>query len=282
MIKKEMNIYVRLMDRDKIIKFYSNEIEKDRLELDLFKLEGIRTKEIISRYLSGENMRIADIGGGAGYYSFWLQEKGHHVSLVDLSPKNIELANQYSQDTGIQLANSQIGDATDLNFKEDQFDLVLLLGPLYHLVNKDDRLQALSEAKRILKPNGILLIAIISRYASLIDGFKRDLITDDNFEKLLINDLQTGIHLNETENPDYFTTAYFHTPSEIMGEIAESKLKFEKLIAIESFGWIADDFKAKSEDPSYMSKLRKIINMVETNIDIIAMSPHIMAIARKE
>ncbi|HET9277711.1 MAG TPA: class I SAM-dependent methyltransferase [Flavitalea sp.] len=270
------------MDRDKIIKFYSNEIEKDRLELDLFKLEGIRTKEIISRYLSGENMRIADIGGGAGYYSFWLQEKGHHVSLVDLSPKNIELANQYSQDTGIQLANSQIGDATDLNFKEDQFDLVLLLGPLYHLVNKDDRLQALSEAKRILKPNGILLIAIISRYASLIDGFKRDLITDDNFEKLLINDLQTGIHLNETENPDYFTTAYFHTPSEIMGEIAESKLKFEKLIAIESFGWIADDFKAKSEDPSYMSKLRKIINMVETNIDIIAMSPHIMAIARKE
>ena len=270
------------MDRDKIIKFYSNEIEKDRLELDLFKLEGIRTKEIIGRYLSGENMRIADIGGGAGYYAFWLQEKGHHVSLVDLSPKNIELANKYSLDTGIQLTNLEIGDATDLNFEEDQFDLLLLLGPLYHLVNKNDRLQALSEAKRILKPNGILLIAIISRYASLIDGFKRDLITNDNFEKLLISDLQTGIHLNETENPDYFTTAYFHTPSEIMGEITESKLKFEKLIAIESFGWIADNFKAKSEDPSYMSKLRKIINMVETNNDIIATSPHIMAIARKE
>ena len=75
------------MERDKIKKFYSTEMEKDRLELDLFKLEGIRTKEIIGRYLSKESLRIADIGGGAGYYAFWLQEKGHQVSLIDLSPK---------------------------------------------------------------------------------------------------------------------------------------------------------------------------------------------------
>ena len=270
------------MERDKIKQFYFNEIEKDRLELDLFRLEGIRTKEIICRYLSKENMRIADIGGGAGYYAFWLQEKGHHVNLVDLSPKNIELAKKYSLKTGIQLNSLELGDATDSKFKENQFDLVLLLGPLYHLTNKDERLQALSEAKRILKSNGILLIAIISRYASLIDGFKRDLIIDNDFEKLLINDLETGVHLNETEHPEYFTTAYFHTPSEIIAEIGECQLKFEKLIAIESFGWIAENFQAKSEDPNYMSKLQKIINMVETNNDIIAMSPHIMAIASKE
>ena len=270
------------MERDKIKKYYSNEIEKDRLELDFFKLEGIRTKEIIERFLAKENMCIADIGGGAGYYAFWLQEKGHHVSLVDLSPKNIELANKYSLDTGIQLTNSETGDATHLNFEEGQFDLVLLLGPLYHLINREERLKALSEAKRILKPQGMLLTAIISRYASLMDGFKRDLIIDDQFEKLLINDLKTGVHLNETENLDYFTTAYFHTPAEIKSEIAESELKFEKLIAVESFGWIADNFNAKSEDSNYMNKLRKIINMVETNNDIIAMSPHILAIARKE
>ena len=270
------------MERDKIKKYYSTEIEKDRLELDLFKLEGIRTKEIIERYLSKENMHIADIGGGAGHYAFWLQETGHHVSLVDLSPKNIELATRVSQDTGIQLTDLEVGDATNLNFEDGQFDLVLLLGPLYHLVDRNERLQALSEAKRILKTKGILLAAVISRYASLIDGFKRDLIVDDNFEKLLIKDLQTGVHLNETENLEYFTTAYFHTPPEIMTEITESKLKFEKLIAIESFGWIPDNFNAKSADPNYMSKFRKIMNMVETNTDIIAMSPHIMAVAERD
>lgn len=270
------------MDRNKIKQFYSNEIEKDRLESDLFMLEGIRTKEIISRFLSKKKMSILDLGGGAGYYSFWLQEKGHSVNLVDLSPKNIELANQYSLNTGIKLAGSETGDATELNFKDGQFDLVLLLGPLYHLTDKDERLKALSEAKRVLKPGGILLAAIISRYASLFDGFKRDLITDDHFEKILINDLKTGVHLDETENLDYFTTAYFHTPPEIKSEITQSGFRFEKLIAIESFGWIIDDLVTKSGDSKYMKKLQQFINMVETNEDIIAMSPHIMAVARKE
>lgn len=270
------------MDSDKIKQYYSSEIEKNRLELDFFMLEGIRTKEIISRYLSKDKMNILDIGGAAGYYSFWLQEKGHRVSLVDLSPKNIELANSYSLATGIQLAHCAIGDATDLNFKEAEFDLILLCGPLYHLIDKKERLKALSEANRVLKPGGTLLTVVISRYASLFDGFKRDLINDDHFEKILIDDLKTGIHLNPTDNLEYFTTAYFHTPSEIKTEITESKLKFDKLIAIESFGWFVNNFKEKSGDLNYMNKLEKIINLVETNDDIIAISPHMMAIARKE
>ena len=115
----------------------------------------------------------------------------------------------------------------------------------------------------------------------MFDGFKRDLVVDDRFEKILIDDLQTGIHLNETENPEYFTTAYFHTPTEIRNEIIETGLKVEKLVAIESFGWIINNFNEKSKDAGYMRKLQKIIDMVETNDDLISMSPHIMAIAKK-
>ena len=124
--------------------------------MDIFMLEGIRTKEIISRYLVKDKMNIVDIGGGAGYYSFWLQEMGHQVTLVDLSPKNIDLARQHSLTTGIQLTRIQTGDAIALDFKEEEFDLVLLCGPLYHLTDKEERLKALSEAKRVLKPNGVL------------------------------------------------------------------------------------------------------------------------------
>lgn len=269
------------MDKNKIIEYYSSEVEKDRLELDFFKLEGIRTKEIIGRFLTKEKMSILDVGGGAGYYAFWLQEKGHNVSLLDLSPVNIKLAIEHSINNEIPLTTCETGEVADLNFKEAQFDIVLLLGPLYHLINKEERLKALSEVKRVLKPDGVLLTSVISRYASLFDGFKRDLIKDDKFEKILIDDLFTGIHLNETENFEYFTSAYFHTPSEIKREIIESGLKFEKLIAIESFGWIADNFKQKSEDPHYMNKMLKIINMLESNEDLISMSPHIIAVSRK-
>ena len=257
-------------------------MEKDRLEQELFKLEGIRTKEIIGRFLSQEPMNIADIGGAAGFYSFWLQSIGHAVSLVDLSPKNIELANAYAQKKGIKLSRCETGDATNLELDSDQFDLVLLMGPLYHLTEKEERVKALSEAKRILKPGGYVLSAVISRYASLFDGFKRGLVVDDKFEKLLADDLKTGIHLNKTGNPEYFTTAYFHSPQEIKNEAGESGLHFEKLIGVESFGWIIDDFAKKSGDAKYMKTLNKFIQIVESSDDLIAMSQHIICVGRKK
>lgn len=270
------------MDRDNIIKFYAQEIEANRLELEIFKLEGIRTKEIIERYIEKLNLEILDIGGGAGFYSFWLQEKGHNVTLVDLSSKNIELVRKHSETTGKRLKKFQIGDALKLDFPDDQFDLVLLLGPLYHLTERSERIKALAEARRVLKPKGVLISAIISRYASLMDGFQRDLVVDNRFFNLLVHDLKTGVHLNETDNPEYFTTAYFHTPKEIIAEIASSGLAFEKLIPIESFGWIVRDFEKKEKDQDYMKKLLEVIRMVEANEDLIAISPHIVAVARKE
>ncbi|MDP4261167.1 MAG: class I SAM-dependent methyltransferase [Bacteroidota bacterium] len=269
------------MSRDKIKEHYAKEVEKDRLELELFKLEGIRTKQIISRFLTAKSMNIADIGGGAGYYAFWLQAMGHSVTMIDLAPKNIELANEYSRKTGIQLTKCQAGDATSLDLPDDQFDLVLLLGPLYHLINKEERVKALSEAKRIAKPGGYILSAVISRYASLFDGFNRNLIVDNRFQKLLLDDLDTGIHVNEPDHSEYFTTAYFHTPAEIKEEVTESGLQLDKLIAVESFGWIIDGFSEKSQNESFMKLLHQLISKVETNDDLIAMSPHIIAVAKR-
>lgn len=270
------------MERYRVKNFYAHEIEANRLELEAFKLEGIRTKEIIERYIQKDNLEILDIGGGAGHYAFWLQEKGHNVTLVDLSPKNIELVKKHSETTGKELKKFETGDAVNLNFSNEQFDIVLLLGPLYHLTKRTERIKALAEARRVLKPKGILVSAVISRYASLIDGFQRDFVQDNRFFNLLINDLMTGIHLNETDNLEYFTTAYFHTPKEIISEIAESGLQFEKLIPVESFGWIIKDFNDKEKDPDYMKKLLGTIRMVEGNEDLIAISPHIIAVARKD
>src|SRR6478609_366694 len=262
------------MDREKIKHFYSHALEENRLESEEFKLEGLRTKEIISRYLSNNKLEILDIGGAAGFYSFWLQEQGHHVSLVDLSPTNIELAKKRSASSGVILSKMDVGDATNLKYPNQQFDIVLLLGPLYHLTDRRERISALAEVKRVLKPGGILIAAFISRYASLIDVFLKDLVIDDKFFQLLKTDLLTGVHLNDTDNLNYFTTAYFHTPNEIKSEVSESGLTFEKLIAVESFGWTVKNFKEKENNKSYMNKLFEVIQLVETNEDLIATSPH--------
>src|SRR3954451_13384576 len=121
------------MDRKTINDYYAQEIEADRLEQEAFKLEGIRTKEIINRYVQNRKLEILDVGGGAGYYSFWLHEAGHSVTLIDLSPKNIELVRKYSESRGISLKEFETGDAVNLKFPDAQFDIVLLFGPLYHL-----------------------------------------------------------------------------------------------------------------------------------------------------
>jgi len=226
-------------------------------------------------------MEILDLGGGAGHYSFWLQEKGHNVTLVDLSPTNIELVRKHSEASGIRLKNYELGDATKLDFTDNQFDIVLLFGPLYHLIDRKDRIKALSEAMRVLKPGGLLLSVIISRYASLFDGFQRDLVVDDVFYKILTDDLKTGVHQNETDNLEYFTTAYFHTPEEVVSEIGDAGLTFQKLLPVESFGWIIKDFEDKSKDPGYMRKLLEILRIVEDKQDLMAMSLHIIAIASK-
>lgn len=269
------------MNSNNIIQYYSGEIEKDRLEQECFRLEGIRSKQIIARYLSDTGLKIIDIGGGAGFYAFWLQSLGHHVSMIDLTPKNIELAAQYAQQNKMALDICETGTATSLRFADNSFDMALLLGPLYHLTQREDRIKALQEAKRVLKPNGLLFASIISKYASLIDGLRMDLIKDDRFEKMLLQDLQTGVHSNDTDNLQYFTTAYFHSPAEITNEIVESGLKFEKLIAIESMGWLSENIDNKLKDEHYMNKLYRIMNLLESNNDLIAVSPHIMAIAKK-
>lgn len=266
------------MDKDIIKAYYAGGVEKERLLLD--RLEGIRSKEIIKRYLPASPVNIIDIGGATGYYSFWLQELGHKVTLFDLTPENIEAANAYSKKSRVELTDAIVGDATKMPFNDEQFDMALLFGPLYHLTEKQERVKALSETRRIVKRGGFVLAAIISRYASLFDGFRRNLVDDDRFMTILNNDLQNGIHINTTDNPEYFTTAFFHTRDEIKEEVKESGLKLVKLIAVEGFAWVIDNFNQRLDDPLYMSKLNQILNRVESNDDLVAMSPHIIVVAQ--
>ena len=269
------------MDQEEIKKYYSSGIEKGRLLQGHSILEGIRTKEIILRYLDKPGLRILDAGGGAGYYAFWLQSQGHKLAIVDLSPDNIEFVNTHIRDHELTGIEATEGDARALAFPDGYFDIVLLLGPLYHLIERTDRLKSLAEARRVLKHDGILIAAVISRYASMIDGFNRDLISDQQFIPILQADLSTGIHLNTTENPDYFTTSFFHTPDDIRKELIEAGLIFEKLIAVEGLGWLISEKGTIVNGSERSNKILDIIRSQESNPDLIAASPHIIAVARK-
>lgn len=270
------------MGNSEIVEYYNRGFEKDRLFVDYFQLERVRSMEIIKRYLNKQNMNIVDIGGGTGFYSFWLAEQGHNVHLIDLAPKNIEIAIEHSKETGINLNSIKLGDATKLDYNDGSFDIALLFGPLYHLVNKEERIKSLLEAKRVLKQGGVLLCAAISRYATMIDGYFKDIIKDSTFEKMVRNDLNNGQHRNNTSSFNYFTTAYLHHPEELKEEIKNAGFEFDRVLPIEGFGCALPNFDEKWKDEKYKNSLLEILEIIENDSSITGITAHLMGIGKKK
>ena len=146
---------------------------------------------------------------------------------------------------------------------------------------KTDRIKSIAEAKRVLKKDGILLAATISRHASLFDGFWQGFIDDPAFENILQQDLEDGNHFNPVHNPMYFTDAHFHSQKEIEEEFIKAGFSDFTKIAIEGFGWLVPDFMKRWNDEESRNKMLHYIKQTENDRVMIGISAHVMTIARK-
>lgn len=267
---------------EEILAFYEkNYNEKKRLDKGKNRIEFCRTTEIIERYLSQSPLTIYDIGGGPGAYAFWLAEKGHNVHLLDPVRRHIEEAKERSKETQIPIKSFTVGDARDLKIPDETADIVLMLGPLYHLTERSERLSALCEARRVLKTGGTLFAAVISRFASALDGMRGDLLNDSQFFKIIEQDLRDGQHRNPDNHPAYFTTAFFHHPTEIKEEVEEAGFQYKKTLAIEGPGWLLQNFDEQWADKEKRERLLSILRQLEEETTLLGSSAHIMAIAEK-
>jgi SAM-dependent methyltransferase len=174
-----------------------------------------------------------------------------------------------------------VGDARQLNREEASVDVVLLLGPLYHLTNRSDRLGALREAHRILRDGGMVFAAGISRFASTLDGLFRGFLDDPEFVRIVQRDLAEGQHRNPNNHPAYFTTAFFHHPEELKTEIEQAGLQCERILAIEGPGWLLHNFDEQWGESARRDRLLEAIRWLEAEPFTLGMSAHIMAIAHK-
>ena len=257
--------------------YYGKRYDEDgRMERN--PLEFLRCKDIISRYLGAERMEIADIGGATGVFSHWLAQLGHSVHLLDYTPQHIEQAKLNGQKLGLQLQSYTCGDARSLPYEDAQFDIALVMGPLYHLQDAHDRELCLLEAMRVLKNGGVLICEAISRYANLFEGFNNGLIDDDKFVAILDENLRSGNH-NPGDTP-YFTTAYFHTPESLTEELKRAGFQNTSLIAIEGFGF-AFDIDGIFANERKRELMLKYIRETESNPDLIGVSGHFIAVGKK-
>lgn len=264
-----------------IAAYYQQAPEEARLEQLPFRLEEIRTRELIQRHAPAPPTTVVDVGGAAGAYALWLAEAGYAVHLVDPASRLVAEARRRSATATRPLASCRVGDARALELADGCADFVLLLGPLYHLTEADDRGRALAEAGRILRPGGVLFAAAISRYASALDGMARDLFVDPRFTAIVERDLQEGQHRNPTERLDYFTTAYFHRPEDLRAEVQAAGFALEGVYGLEGPGWFLPDLAERWADPRRRDDLLRLARQLETEPSVTGISAHLLAVARR-
>ena len=142
--------------------YYALGGEQDRLSEGDGVVEFERTKEILLRHPPTPAV-VADIGGGPGRYALWLAGRGHRVEHRDLVALHVDQLRAAA--AGLPQVRTAVGDARELDLADASVDAVLLLGPLYHLRRRRDRVRALAEAGRVVRPGGPVFVAAISRWA---------------------------------------------------------------------------------------------------------------------
>jgi ubiquinone/menaquinone biosynthesis C-methylase UbiE len=267
-------------EASEIAAFYALGLERDRLAAGPGALELLRTQTLLERYLPPPPALLADVGGGPGRYAMWLTGLGYRVHLVDPVPLHIEQARTEAAGRHLALASAEVGDARALRLPDSSSDAVLLLGPLYHLPERADRVQALAEARRVCRPGGVIIAAAISRFASTLDGLRGGYLADPTFARIAAGDLRNGRHRNHTGNPAYFTTAYFHRPEELAVECAAAGLVHQATLAVEGVGWLLSDLNDRIADDLRRAMLLDALNQLEAESALLGVSAHLLCVAR--
>lgn len=267
--------------RPEITQHYQRGDEICRLQWGTSQIEGARTQELLARFLPKPPACVLDVGGGPGIYSLWLVELGYEVHLVDPVRLHLEQAAGLARQQGRVLASIREGDARALDQPDASVDAVLMLGPLYHLIEREDRFRAWCEAARVVRPGGIVVAIGISRFASLLDGIKQGFLDDPDFAAIVERDLAEGQHRNPTLHPYYFTTAYFHEPGELAEEARAAGLQAVRTLGVEGPGWLVQDFAERWQDPEHRRQLLDAARRVEEEPSLLGTSAHLLAVGRR-
>jgi ubiquinone/menaquinone biosynthesis C-methylase UbiE len=223
---------------------------------------------------------VLDIGGGPGAYAAPLARRGYRVHVVDPVLLHVEQARQAAGADPAARFTAALGDARELAEPDESQDAVLLFGPLYHLTEAAHRQQALTQARRVLAPAGRLLAMAVCRFASLLDGLYQDWLDDPVFRPIVDQDLADGQHRNPDPvgRPEFFTTAYFHTPQGLAEEVRQAEFTGVTVYGVEGPGW---PLRQQWADPRRREHILFAARSVETQPSLIGFSDHLIAAATK-
>ena len=196
----------------KLIESYQEIDEENRLQSTLArKVEYLTTIDVLNKYCSGSKKCI-DVGCGVGIYALYLDRIGIQTTAIDIVPDHIKRLKEIISRQNSNI-DAHIGNALDLSaYKSDTYDIVLCLGPLYHLITSEDQNKCINECKRLVNSDGVLLFSYISPYSVFPCAIRGDSkrMSTGLIDKIVID------HKIEADSPYCFwTDNYYHDPTEI-------------------------------------------------------------------
>jgi SAM-dependent methyltransferase len=276
-------------DPDLLVFYSEGAFERNRLRRGRGRLEFARTQELLRRCLPGCPAVLADVGGGPGTHASWLAAAGYDVSLLDVVPALVDQARAASDAQPEHPFRATVGDARALPWDRASVDAVLLLGPLYHLPSHQERALALAEARRVLRPGGVLAAAAIGRYAPLLDAMRARRLNDELLARITDGVLASG----RLDAGGGFTTAYCHTPDELSKEVSDAGFHATEVFAVEGAGWLLfekDSGRREGAevegdgdgdgDEALLAAALRAARATEAEPALLGVSSHLLAVAR--
>ncbi len=264
------------LERAALRAYHERGEEADRLtRTGAGRLEFDRTQEIVLRHLPPPPATIADVGGGPGRYAIWLAGLGYRVVHRDIVPMHVDQARAAAAAAGVAV-EAAVGDARSLDLDDQTVDAVLLLGPLYHLPLRADRVRALREARRILRPGGPVFGAVISRWAARLDELLRKRIYASNPAAVrMIDEVERGGLLPALGPGGFFGVA--HRPAQVRGEFTAAGLTVADLVCVEGAGYLLGDLDDRMADQRDWRVVLDAARAVERVPELLGIGSHLIA-----
>lgn len=246
--------------------------------LDRHRIEFEITKKVLKDYVK-EGSRVLDVGGGPGRYSIYLAQQGHKVTMADLSGNMVRQAEENAKRAGITIDRFIKANVLDLDnyLYDDVFDAVLCMGPMYHLLDENERREAIGQCLNHLKPGGIFVASFISSYAPIIDYLKKAPENIAEYKEQCLNYLVDGRNFKGSG----FTDAYFIDPEKVEGLFSGFPIETIRVMAAEGLGAICESSLMQLPEEAFMEWM-DLLYRIADRTPLLGACEHLIYIGRKE
>lgn len=272
-----------MTDFNKVKHYYSVFDEWARLDTPSGKLEFELTKSIILEHLKSDD-KVLDLGGGPGRYTIEFAQQGFEMHLADLSEELLLTAKSKIKEYNVQNVKSITKvNAIDLSVYEDEtFDVVLLMGPLYHLTIEDERNRCINEVNRVLKQDGTVIAAYIPYLSGAIGIADRLFFAPSHvsYNNLEVVFSDRTFKNNSTRG---FQEGYYPKTEEVVELFANNGFKKDYIRSVRGFGFGKEEniYKLKDENVELYDLMIRLINSSASDAAIVETCAHAVYIGKK-